>query len=148
MWLPVNTLKYWFLTGPTLGKYGANRPMDVTRTVGFSAGSFQYNPSTGHFWQPVTVTNNGATLNAPLSLVLPNLSSNAVLWNNSGATTLPMTTGGPIAAPYLNAPLTGPLLHGQNVTFHIVFIDAADQESKVAHITYSAPHFLAGLGVR
>jgi hypothetical protein len=75
-----------------------------------------------------------ASLNPPLSLVLPNLSSIAVLWKNSGATTLPVISGGPIADPYANAPLTGPLAPGQSVTFHIVFIDAEDPARRVSHI--------------
>jgi hypothetical protein len=62
-------------------------PADISAQVSVTRGGFRYDHKTGHFVQQVTVKNTGSSaLVDPISLVLSNLSSNAVLFNQSGVT--------------------------------------------------------------
>jgi hypothetical protein len=114
---------------------------NVISSVQVTRGALQYQPTTGHFVQSVTLTNiGGQNLNLPLSLVLDNLSNNAALFNASGATSAELPSG----SFYINAPLTSPLAPGQSVTVGLTFIDTTDQSHpQAASISYN-PRVIAG----
>src|SRR5271165_576719 len=111
----------------TVGVFGLFNPTpatDVSSTIQVIRGGFRYLPTTGHFIQLVTLTNTGAApVPFPVSLVLDNLSTGAVLANANGATTIVS----PVASQYVNAPLTSSLEPSQSVTVRLDFIDTLKQ---------------------
>jgi hypothetical protein len=111
---------------------------DVSNSVTVTRGGFVLNPVTGRFAQTVTIKNiSAATIIGPLSLVLDSLSSNASLFNATGATdTLELPAG----SPYLNASVN--LAAGQNTAFSLQFTDPSHTA-----ITYNT-RVLAGPGPR
>ncbi len=103
-------------------------------------GALQFQSSTKHYIQTVTLTNTGGTsLTPPFSLVFDNLSANAALANASGATSVTF----PSASFYINAPLSSPLAPGQNVTVQLSWIDSILPPAAPA-ITYDKTRVLAG----
>jgi len=111
----------------TVGVFGLFNPTpatEVSSIIQVSRGGFRYLPATGHFVQLVALTNIGAApVPLPVSLVLDNLSTGAVLANASGSTTIVS----PVASQYLNAPLTTDLEPSQSVTVQLDFIDTLRQ---------------------
>jgi hypothetical protein len=130
-------------TANSLAGFGLLTPAaatEVTGSVQLVFGTLQFQSSTKHYIQTVTLTNTGGTsLTPPLSLAFDNLSANAALANASGATTVTL----PSASPYINAPLSGPLDPGQNVTVQLSWIDSIQPPAGPA-ITYDKTRVLAG----
>ena len=135
-----NSVAAFGLLTPVLGA-------NVTSSVQVTLGALQYQPTTGHFVQSVTLKNiGGQSLNLPLSLILDNLSNNAALFNASGATSVTSLPSG--SSFYINAPLTSPLAPGQSVTVGLTFIDTTDQPNpQAASISYN-PRVIAGANGR
>ncbi len=110
---------------------------DVTGSIGITLGGFVVNPITKRWVQTVTLTNNSAaSIAAPVSLVLDNLSSNATLFNPTGTTSLMLPAG----SPYMDANVT--LAPGQSAPITLQFVNPTN-----AAITYDA-RVLAGPGSR
>lgn len=111
---------------------------DVTSSVGVTRAGFILNPVTARFAQIVTVKNTSSnTITGPLSLVLDSLSSNATLFNATGATdTLELPAGSPYVSSNIN------LATGQSVFFALQFTD-----STRTAVTYNT-RVLAGPGAR
>jgi hypothetical protein len=130
-------------TANSLAGFGLLTPAaatEVTGSVQLVFGTLQFQSSTKHYIQTVTLTNTGGTsLTPPLSLAFDNLSANAALANASGATTVTL----PSASPYINAPLSGPLGPGQNVTVQLSWIDSIQPPAGPA-ITYDKTRVLSG----
>ena len=113
---------------------------EVTGTVQLAFTALQYQSSTKHYIQSVTLTNSGSTsLSSPLSLIFDGLSANASLANASGATTVTV----PAASMFINVPLSSPLAPGANVTVQLSWIDSI-QPPAVPAITYAKTRVLAG----
>jgi hypothetical protein len=135
--------KVYVGTANSLAAFALLTPTPATEVTGsvqpvFSA--LQYQPSTKHYIQTVSLTNaGGANLVPPLSLVFDNLSDNAALANASGATTVTF----PLASPYINVPLSTPLGPGQSVTVQLSWIDAIQPPAGPA-IAYDKIRVLAG----
>lgn len=67
---------------------------DVSTQVSVTRGGFRFNRATGRFGQVITLANTGATpVQDTVSLVLDNLSSNAMLYNKTGSTTCAVPAG-------------------------------------------------------
>lgn len=135
--------KVYVGTTTSLAGFGLLAPAaarDVTGSVQLSFGALQYQSSTKHYVQSVTLTNTGGTgLALPVSLAFDNLSNNAALANASGAT----SATSPAASFYLNAPLSSPLAPGQTVTVQLAWIDSL-QPPAAPGITYTKTRVLAG----
>jgi hypothetical protein len=130
-------------TKTSLARFGLLTPtaaMEVTGSVQLAFGTLQYQSSTKHYIQSVTLTNtSGSSLTLPLSLTFDNLSANATLANASGASSVTV----PSASPYINAPLSSPLVPGQNVIIQLSWIDSM-QPPAAPGITYTRTRVLAG----
>ncbi|HLX28495.1 MAG TPA: choice-of-anchor Q domain-containing protein [Casimicrobiaceae bacterium] len=112
---------------------------DVTNVFAVTPGGLTLNPVTRRYAQTVTLTNNSAnTITGPISLVLDNLSSNATLFNLTGATD---ALEPPAGSPYVNV-TGGNLAPGGSVSFALQFTDPTH-----AAITYTT-RVLAGPGSR
>lgn len=112
--------------------------INVTGSLAVTRGPYVFNLSTGRFVQTVSVTNTSSNaVTGPISLVLDNLSTNAILFNLTAATD---AQAAPAGSPYVNASAT--LSPGQTVSFTLQFTDPARTA-----ITYSA-RVLAGSGAR
>jgi len=98
--------KVYVGTATSLAGFGLITPVaatEITGSVQLAFGALQYQSSTKHYVQSVTLTNIGGTSVAlPVSLVFDGLSANATLSNASGAT----TATSPSASPYINGPLS------------------------------------------
>ena len=113
---------------------------EITGSVQLAFGALQYQSSTKHYVQSVTLTNIGGTsLTLPVSLVFDDLSANAALSSASGAT----TATSPSASFYINAPLSSPLPPGQSVTIQLSWIDSIQPPAAPA-IAYAKTRVLAG----
>jgi hypothetical protein len=88
---------------------------DVTAQVTVTRGGFRYVRATGHYLQPVTLTNAGAALADPVSLVLDGL-TRATLVRASSTTAATAPSG----SPYVTVP-TGGLTAGASVTVTLEF---------------------------
>jgi hypothetical protein len=130
-------------TANSLAAFGLLTPTaatDVTGSVLLAFTALQYQSSTKHYIQSVTLTNSGATsLTAPLSLVFDSLSANAALANASGSTTVTV----PAASFFINVPLSSPLAPGANVTVQLSWIDSIQPPAAPA-ITYAKTRVLDG----
>jgi CSLREA domain-containing protein len=114
-------------------------PTDVTAAISVTRGGYVLNPGTGRYAQTVTLTNiSSAAIAGTFSLVLDALSTNATLFNETGATDASYP---PIGSPYINAAAAS-LAPGQSVPITLQFADPA----KTA-ITYNT-RVLAGPGAR
>jgi hypothetical protein len=108
---------------------------DVTGSVAVTRGAIVLNPVTKMYAETVTVKNSSAkTLTGPISLVLQNLSSNAVLAEAIGTTRFATPLGSPYVAANVN------LAPGQSVSFALQFGDEGN-----APISFTA-RVLAGPG--
>lgn len=114
---------------------------DVSSQVSITRSGFVYNRTTKMFVQNVTVKNVGSTtLSGPISLVLDSLSSDATLFNATGAT----SAVPPAGSPYVNLTLatSGTLAPSGSTTVPLQFNDPTSQG-----ITYNT-RVLAGSGNR
>ncbi|MGA2261459.1 MAG: hypothetical protein ABSH28_08485 [Acidobacteriota bacterium] len=111
---------------------------DVSRSVSVTRSGYVFNFGTQRFYQTVTLKNtSSSTINGPISLVLDSLSSNASLYNTSGAT----SCAAPLGSTYIIASAAG-LAPGASVSVSLQFTDPTK-----ATITYST-RVLAGSGTR
>lgn len=104
---------------------------DITGGVTVTRGGFQYNRTTGHFMQQITLQNaSNASISGPVFLALDNLSSNAALSNKSGST----SCATPVS-PYIpiNLGAGNLLVAGGTASVILDFSDPGKQA-----ITYSA----------
>ncbi len=112
---------------------------DVTGSISVTRGGYIFNPGTQRFAQTLTLTNNSAsTITGPISLVIEGLSSNATLFNLTGATD---SFFPPVGLPYINTTAAS-LAPGQSVSVTLQFANPSK-----AGITY-AIRVLAGPGAR
>ncbi len=135
--------KVYVGTATSLAGFGLITPVaatEITGSVQLAFGALQYQSSTKHYVQSVTLTNIGGTsLTLPVSLVFDDLSANVALSNASGAT----TATSPSASPYINGPLSSPLAPGQSVTIQLSWIDSIQPPAAPA-IAYAKTRVLAG----
>jgi hypothetical protein len=110
---------------------------DVTSQVGVVQGQVILDPSTGRFRQAVTLTNNGASLSAPVSLLLDQLSPQVAVYGLSGTS----TCSAPSGVPYVYLPASFGAA-GSQVEIGLEFIDTAQ-----AGVNWTA-RVLAGTGGR
>jgi hypothetical protein len=92
--------------------------IDVSAQIAISRSGFRLNRATGRFVQTVVLTNTGAAISGPVSLVLDNLSANASLFNGSGVTSV----FAPINSPYIDV-TAGSLAAGASVSVTLEFTD-------------------------
>jgi len=93
---------------------------NVSAEVGVVRSGYSYNILTKRYAQTITLTNQGGSvIPGPISLVLDDLSSNAVLFNSVGTT----ACAAPLGSPYVT--LTGPLAPGASATTVLQFTDPA-----------------------
>ncbi len=112
---------------------------DVSNSISVTRGGYALNPGTGRFVQTDTLTNNStSTINGPISLVIEGLSSNATLFNLTGATDAFFP---PVGLPYINTTAAS-LAPGQSVSVTLQFSNPSK-----AGIMYVI-RVLAGPGVR
>ena len=135
--------KVYVGTATSLAGFGLITPVaatEITGSVQLAFGALQYQSSTKHYVQSVTLTNMGGTsLTLPVSLVFDDLSANAALSNANGATVVTS----PSASFYINAPLSSPLAPGQSVTIQLSWIDSI-QPPAAPTIAYAQTRVLAG----
>jgi hypothetical protein len=111
---------------------------DVSASVAVIRSGYVYNPGTRRFSQTVRITNtSGSAINGPFALVLDNLSSNATLFNASGATSCAQPAG----RPFIVNGAAG-LSAGASLTLVLQFTNPSR-----AAISY-ATRVLAGSGAR
>jgi hypothetical protein len=111
--------------------------VDVSGVIGITRGGVTFNPMTRRYVQTVTLRNNSvATITAPVSLVLENLSVTATLINATGTTALMLPAG----SPYVNAATN--LAPGQSLTIQLQFSNPGNEA-----ISYDT-RVLAGPGAR
>jgi hypothetical protein len=115
---------------------GAPTLSDVTSQLKVVRGGFVYNARTRTYSQTLTITNTGAALNGPLSLLLDGLTSGVTLTNQSGITTASHGAA-PVGTSYLVLPATS-LAGGASVSITLQF-------SAVTTPSYT-PQFLLGSG--
>ena len=108
---------------------------NVTGQVTVARGGYRFVRATGHYLQPVTLTNNGAALADTISLVLDSLSPGTVTLVGAAGKTQYAT---PAGSPYVNLP-SGGLAHGASATVTLEF---------TALPTGYTARVLAGTGVR
>jgi hypothetical protein len=127
-----------FLAGDNLfSPAPGNCAPDVTSQVGAVQGKVIRDPSTGRFHQEVTLTNNGAPLTAPVSLLLDQLSPQVAVYGLRGTS----TCSAPSGVPYVDLPASFGAA-GSQVKIRIEFIDSAH-----ASVSWT-PRVLAGAGGR
>ena len=125
-------------TGVQINVLGA--APNVSGALTIVRGGFRLVAATGRFQQSVTVKNNGAPLNAPVSLALDGLSANAQLYQASGVTSCAAPSGSPYAT--VNVGADNVFGAGEQVTVVLEFVNPSK-----AGISY-APRVLAGPGCR
>lgn len=116
--------------------------VDITSSVVFTRSGFSQNLVTRRFRQTVTIRNTSATTMAgATTLVLDNLSSNAVLYNPAGQT----LCAAPLGSMYVNVPVgpDGLFTPGETVTITLEFTNSNPNQS----ITYTS-RLLNGSGMR
>jgi hypothetical protein len=118
----------------------ARPALDVTAQLAISLVNSSLDPTTKRYEQTVTIKNtSGKAIVGPLSVVLDNLSGNAMLVHKTGITTRRARA----RSPYLDVTLeNGVLDAGTSVTIQLAFTDPSSQP-----ITYTA-RVLAGMGQR
>jgi hypothetical protein len=127
-----------FIAGNNLCSPAAGNPAtDVTSLVGVAQGPVTAEPSTGRFHPAVTLTNNGASLAAPVSLLLAGLSPQVAVYGLSGASVRPGLSG----APYMDLPASFGAA-GTRVAIRLEFIDSVQAGESWT------PRVMAGPGVR
>ena len=86
-------------TGPRIVVLTRSGPcaIDISSYVTVTRGKFQLNPTTGHFTQVITLTNNAPkAIPVPISLVLDNLPDAVTLHDLSGVTSCATPAGSPL----------------------------------------------------
>jgi uncharacterized repeat protein (TIGR01451 family) len=121
----------------TLVASGPQCASDVSGSTSVTRSGYSYSIVTKSYAQTVTLENtSSAAITGPISLVLDNLSSNAILSNASGST----SCASPLASPFLS--VAGPLNPGASVSVVLQFNDPTK-----AGISYTT-RVLAGTGQR
>ena len=110
---------------------------NITATVALSQGSPRLDRKTGHYTQTVTLRNSDGPISGPVSLVLDNLSGNAVLANGSGTT----SCASPLGSSYINVNVGSDVLFNprERATVTLQFANPSGQP-----ITYT-PRVLGGV---
>jgi len=109
--------------------------VDVSGQVTVTLGGYRYNPGTHLYGQSITLTNTGAAITGPISLVLTNLTTNVVLANAVGTTSV----FAPLGRSYVN---TAGLASGASESVAMEYTDTAN-----VAISYTT-QILAGSGSR
>jgi len=114
-----------------------NSAPEASAQVGVVQGRITADPSTGRFSQQVTLTNNGAPVRGPVSLLLEKLSPKVAVYGLSGTSVRPGLTG----VAYVDLPDSFGAA-GSQATIRLEFIDSA-----LAGVNWT-PRVVAGMGIR